>query len=118
MSAQFNDSFSSFTAAANRANRVALENAESMFGVQLKTFEKNATAMAGFLGELAQSNAADGFQALLPKGMQVSRDNFERLAAAGQEVIGLSLKAGEAISELVRAPFNSATAAPPSRKAR
>lgn len=118
MSAQFNDSFSSFTAAANRANRVALENAESMFGVQLKTFEKNATAMAGFFGELTQANAADGYQALLPKGLQVARDNIERLAAAGQEVVGMSLKAGEAISELARAPFQAAAAAKPSRSTR
>lgn len=121
MSAQFNNSFNSytqqFTFAANRANRLALENAESMFGVQLKTLEKNATATAGFFGELSQSNAADAYQALLPKGLQVARDNLERLAAASQEVLGLSLKAGEAISELARAPFEPA-AAKPARKAR
>lgn len=122
MSAQPNDSFSrytqQFTAVANRANRLALENAESMFGVQLKTFERNATAMAGFLGELTQANAAEGYQALLPKGLQVARDNLERLAAAGQEVVGMSLKAGEAISELTRAPFQTAPAAKPSRSTR
>ena len=48
MNAQFNESFSQFThqfaAAASRANRLALESAETVFGVQLKTFEKNIDA--------------------------------------------------------------------------
>ncbi len=111
MSAQFTD-FSSYTqqfaAAANRANRLALENAESVFGVQLRTFERNTTAAAGFFGELAQAGAQADLQALLPKGLQVARDNFERLASANQEVVGLSLKAGEALGELVRQPFAAA----------
>ncbi len=111
MSAQFND-FSSYTqqfaAVANRANRLALENAESVFGVQLRTFERTTTAAAGFFGELAQVGAQDELQALLPKGLQVARDNLERLASANQEVVGLSLKAGEALGELVRQPFANA----------
>ena len=108
MSAQPND-FSSYTqqfaAAANRANRLALENAESVFGVQLRTFERNTTAAAGFFGELAQAGAQADLQALLPKGMQLARDNMERLASANQEVLGLSLKTGEALGALVRQPF-------------
>ena len=108
MSAQPND-FSSYTqqfaAVANRANRLALENAESVFGVQLRTFERNTTAAAGFFGELAQAGAQADLQALLPKGMQLARDNMERLASANQEVLGLSLKTGEALGALVRQPF-------------
>ena len=108
MSAQFND-FSSYTqqlaAAANRANRLALENAESVFGVQLRAFERNTTAAAGFFGELAQAGAQADLQALLPKGMQLARENIERLANANQEVVGLSLKTSEALGALVRQPF-------------
>ena len=117
MSAQFND-FSSYTqqlaAAANRANRLALENAESVFGVQLRAFERNTTAAAGFFDELAQAGAHADLQALLPKGMQLARDNMQRLASANQEVLGLSLKTGEALGALVRQPF----AAKPERKTR
>lgn len=51
-------------AAAHCANRLTLENAESPFGVPLKTFEKTSAVMAGFLGELIQSKAADGYQAM------------------------------------------------------
>ena len=118
MSAQFDDLSSytqQFAAVANRANRLALENAESVFGVQLRTFERNTTAAAGFLGELAQAGAQADLQALLPKGLQVARDNLERLASANQEVVGLSLKTGEALGELVRQPFNGAK---PARKTR
>ncbi|WP_225766152.1 phasin family protein [Stenotrophomonas sp. Marseille-Q4652] len=107
MSAQFNEAFSSYTqqfaAAATRANRLALETAESAFGVQLKTFEKNATATAGFLGEVVEAGN-DGYSELLPKGLQLARDNLERLATASQEVLGLGLKTSEALGELVRSP--------------
>lgn len=110
MSAQFND-FSSYTqqlaAAANRANRLTLENAESVFGVQLRTLERNTNATAGFFGELAQAGAQADLQALLPKGMQLARDNFERLASAGQEVIGLNLKTSEALGALASQPFTT-----------
>ena len=53
MAAAFSDRFSDATrqlaAAATRANRLALENAESMFGVQLKAMERNLTATGGWL---------------------------------------------------------------------
>ncbi len=107
MSAQFNEAFSSYTqqfaAGATRASRLALETAESAFGVQLKTFEKNATATAGFLGEVVEAGN-DGYSELLPKGLQLARDNLERLATASQEVLGLGLKTSEALGELVRSP--------------
>ena len=113
MSAQAND-FSRYTqqfaAAANRANRLTLETAESVFGVQLRTLERNTNATAGFFGELTQAGAQLDLQTLLPKGLQVARDNFERLSAASQEAIGLSLKTGEALGELVRQPFATAKA--------
>jgi len=106
MASAFTDSFSDYTrqlaATATRANRLALENAESMFGVQLKTLEKNITATSGFFGEIVQSSEPGK---LLPKGAQVAKDNLERWTTAHQEVVGLGLKATEALSELARQPF-------------
>ncbi len=114
MSAQAND-FSRYTqqlaAAANRANRLTLESAESLFGMQLRTLERNTNATAGFFGELAQPGAQVDLQTLLPKGLQVARDNFERLASANQEAISLGLKTGEALGELVGQPFAAAAKA-------
>lgn len=120
MPAQAND-FSSYTqqfaATANRANRLALENAESVFGVQLRALERNTNATAGFIGELSSAGAQGDLQALLPKGLQVARDNFERLTSASQEAIGLSLKTSQALGELASQPF-AAPQAKAGRKAR
>ena len=113
MSAQFNNQFSAYTqqfaAVASRANRLALENAETVFGVQLKAFEKNIDATTAFFGELAEVRDLDAYKTLLPKGLQVAKDNAERFVAAGQEVFGLNLKTGEALGQLAKAQFESAT---------
>ncbi|KRG71620.1 phasin family protein [Pseudoxanthomonas dokdonensis] len=111
MSAQFNDSFSNFThqfaAVAARANRLALENAETVFGIQLKTLEKNIDATTAFFGELAEVRDPEAFKTLLPKGMQIAKDNTERFVAAGQEVFGLNLKTGEALGQLAKSQFET-----------
>jgi len=108
MSAQFN-AFGPYTrqltATANRMGELAMTNAESVFGVQLRTLERTSTASAGFLGELAQPGAQADLTTLLPKGLQVARDNLAHLASAGDEVIHLGLKASEAFAELVREPL-------------
>ena len=110
----FNDCSRQLAALANRAGRLLLENAESAIGVQLRMFERNATATAGFIGELSRAGAH--LPALLPQGLQVASDNLQRLGHAGHEVLGLGLKAGAAIGELVRQPLAPAPAQP--RKAR
>ena len=127
MSAQFegfNQYTHQFAAAASRANRMALENVESVFGLQLKTLEKNVTATAEFFGQFAGTNDFGDVQSLWPKGLQLARDNLERLASANQEAVGLSLKTSEALGELARNQFESASekfqagAAPSGRTAR
>ncbi len=113
MSAQFNNQFSAYThqfaTAASRANRLALENAESVFGVQLKALEKNIDAATAFFGELAEVRDLDAYKTLWPKGLQIAKDNAERFVAAGQEVFGLNLKTGEALGQLAKSQFESAT---------
>ncbi len=112
MSAQFND-FNSFThqfaAAATRANRLALETAETVFGVQLKTFEKNMDATTAFFGELAEVRDPEGYKNVWPKGMQVAKDNAERVVAASQEVLALTMKNNEAIGQLAKSQLEAAS---------
>jgi hypothetical protein len=112
MSAQFND-FSSYThqfaAAATRANRLALETAETVFGVQLKTFEKNMDATTAFFSELAEVRDLEGYKNVWPKGVQVVRDNAERVVAATQEVIGLTLKNGESLGQMAKVQMEAAS---------
>lgn len=113
MSYQFNDQFTAYThqfaAVAARVNRLALENAETVFGVHLRTLEKNVDATTSFLGELTEVRDLEGYKSVFPKGLQVARDNAERVAAAGQEVFGLTLKTTEALGQLAKSQFEAAT---------
>ena len=113
MSAQMNEQFTTFThqfaAAAARANRLALENAETIFGVQLKAFEKNIDATTAYFTELAEVRDVEAYKTVFPKGLQIAKDNAERVAAAGQEVFGLTLKANEAIGQLAKSQFEAAS---------
>ena len=113
MSAQINEQFTTFTqqfaAAASRANRLALENAETIFGVQLKAFEKNIDATTAYFTELAEVRDVEAYKTVFPKGLQIAKDNAERVAAASQEVIGLTLKTNEAIGQLAKSQFEAAS---------
>lgn len=113
MAAPFNEDLSDYThqlaATATRANRLALENAESVFGMQLKTFEKNINAATGFLGQFAEIRDIGAYQTLLPQGWKIVRDNLDRLASANHEAVDLSLKTGEAIGQLARKQMEAAS---------
>ncbi len=113
MSAQFENGFSGYThefaTTAARANRMALETAESAFGLHLKTLERNVNATTDFWGQFAQASDLASYQTLWPKGLQLARDNLERLASAGQEVVGLSLKTSDAIGQLAKHQFEAVT---------
>ena len=118
MSYQFNDQLNNqfsaytqqFTAAAARVNRLALENAESVFGVQMRTLEKNVDATTSFLGELTEARDLEAYKTLLPQGLQVARANAERSFGAAQEAFAGTLKTNEAIGTLAKSQFEQAGA--------
>lgn len=111
---QYNEQFANatrqFADAAAEASRLALANAQDIFGLQLAAVEKNATATFAYLGELAEVRDAEGLKAVLPKGVQVARENVERAISAGQEVFGATVKTNEAIAQIAKAQLESATA--------
>ena len=107
---QFANATRQFADAAVQANRLALANAQEIFGLQLAAIEKNASATFAFFGELAEVRDADGLKAVLPKGVQVARENAERAVSTGQEVLGRTLKSNEAIGQIAKGQFESATA--------
>ena len=111
---QFNEQFAAasrqFADTAAQINRLALDNATQVFGLQLATLERNANAAFAFLGEVAEVRDAEQFKAVWPKGLQVARENFERSVNAGQEVVGRTLKAQEAIGQVAKAQFEASTA--------
>ena len=110
---QFNDftkATSQFADVAANANRLALENAEKAFGLQLAVFEENTNAAFAFWNELIDVRDVDGLKAVLPKGAQVARAAAERSMGTAQEVFANTVKTNEAIGALAKGQFEKATA--------
>lgn len=109
---QFNDQFAKstrqFADATAQVGRLALENTEAVFGLQIATLEENMNATFAFFGELAEVRDLDGAKAVWPKGVQIARENVERTIGAGQEVFGRTFKAQEAIAKLAKSQFETA----------
>ena len=108
---QLNEQFAAasrqFADTAAQINRLALDNATQVFGLQLAAFEAGANATFAFLGEVAEVRNPEQFKAVFPKGLQVARENVERSIATGQDVIGRTVKANEAISQIAKAQFDA-----------
>ena len=110
---QFNDftkATSQFADVAANANRLALDNIEKSFGLQLAAFEENTTAAFAFWNELIDVRDVDGLKAVLPKGAQVARAAAERSLGTAQEVFANTVKTNEAIGALAKGQFEKATA--------
>jgi hypothetical protein len=111
---QINDQFAAasrqFADTAAQINRLALDNATQVFGLQLAAFEQGAKATFAFFGEVAEARDADQLKAVWPKGLQVARENAERAIATGQDVLGRAVKTQEAIGQVAKAQFEAATA--------
>jgi len=107
---QFTAATRQFVDSAAQVNRLALDNAAQAFGLQWAVIEQNVNATFAFWGELAEVRDADGLKAAWPKGVQVARENIERSISTGQDVIGRSVKTGEAIGQLAKGQFETATA--------
>ena len=98
-----------FAESAIKANTLALQNFEHAMGVQLKTFEAGMTSTVAFMGEAVEVRDLEGVKAIFPKGVQLVKQSSEQFYNAGQEVLGQSLKTGEAIGQLYKAQFDAAT---------
>jgi hypothetical protein len=111
---QFNDQFASatrqFADTAAQVNRLALDNAGQVFGLQMAAIEKNVNATFAFWGELAETRDMDGLKALWPRGAQIARENVERTISTSQEVLGRTIKANEAIGQVAKGQFERASA--------
>lgn len=111
---QYNDQFtkaaSQFADVAANANRLALENVQNAFGLQLAAIEENATAAFAFFGELSNVRDIDGLKAVLPKGAQIARASTERSLGTAQEVFANTVKTNEAIGALTKGQLEQVTA--------
>jgi hypothetical protein len=107
---QLSNATRQFADVTGKINRLALENAEQAFGLQLATFEENVNAAFAFWGEIAEVRDFDGLKAVWPKGVQIARENIERTVSTGQEVFGRTVKTNEAIAQIAKGQFENATA--------
>lgn len=111
---QYNDQLGAatrqFAETATQINRIALQNAEKAFSVQLSTLEDNVNAAFAFWNELVEARDFDAVKSLWPKGVQVARENFERSVGATQEVLGSALKANESIGQVAKGQFEASAA--------
>ena len=107
---QFTKSTGQFADVAANANRLALENVQNAFGLQLAALEENATAAFAFWGEMTNVRDFESLKAVLPKGAQIARASTERSVGAAQEVFANTIKTNEAIGALAKRQFEQATA--------
>ena len=107
---QFTAASRQFADTAAQINRLALDNATQVFGLQLAAFEAGTNATLAFLGEVAEVRTPEGFKTVATKGLQVARENVERGIATGQDVFGRTLKTNEAIGQVAKAQFEASTA--------
>ena len=111
---QINEQFAAasrqFADTAAQINRLAIDNATQVFGLQLAAFEAGANATLAFLGEVAEVRTPEAFKSVATKGLQVARENVERGIATGQDVFGRTLKTNEAIGQVAKAQFEASTA--------
>ena len=107
---QFASTARQFADTAAQVNRLALENAEKVFGLQLATFEENTTAAFAFWNELIDVRDVEGFKSVMPKGVQIARTATERSFGTAQEVFANTVKTNEAIGALAKGQFETVTA--------
>lgn len=111
---QFNEQFAAttrqFADAAAQVNRLAIENTEAVFSLQLAAIEDRANATFAFFGEAAGVRDADSLKNILPKAVQVARENLERGVAVGQEALGRTSRTSERIGEITKSQLQAAAA--------
>ena len=109
---QFNEQFVAatrqFADTAAQINRIAIENAEAVFGLQMAALEERTNATFAFFGEVAEVRDPEAMKNLWPKGVQIARENVERAVSTGQEVFGRTMKANEALGQIAKSQVESA----------
>jgi hypothetical protein len=111
---QFNEQFAAasrqFADAAIRAQRLALDNAEAVVGLQLSVFEQNAAAGLAWLEEAGNARDFEALKAVSQKGAQIARENTERALGVGREVLERNVKTGEALAGIAKSQAETAVA--------
>ena len=90
-----------------KAQGLALSSFERITELNLKTFEDRVKASVDFWSEAAEVRDFEGVKAIWPKGVQLAKENAEKLYATSQEVFGVALKTTEALGQFVKGSFEN-----------
>ena len=91
-----------------KAQTVALEGFERITDLQIKTLEDRVNAAVQFWSEAAEVRDFEAARNFWPKGVQLAKENAEKLYATSQEVFGVTLKTSEALGQLAKGSFEVA----------
>jgi phasin family protein len=92
-----------------KAHTLALESLERLTNLQFKAIENRVTATADFFSEAAEVRDFDDMKTIWPKGVNLVKETAEKIYANSQEAFGISVKTGEALSQLAKGSFELAT---------
>src|SRR6476646_10895022 len=85
-----------------KAQTVALEGFERITDLQIKTLEDRVNAVVQFWSEATEVRDFEGARAFWPKGVQLAKENAEKMYATGQEVFGVTLKTTAELGQLAK----------------
>ena len=88
--------------AAFKAHGLAIAGFEKAVDLQLKTVENRVNATVEFWSTASEVRDIEGARALFPKSVSLAKDSAEKFYATSQELVGLTVKTGEAIGTLVK----------------
>lgn len=112
---QFNEQFAAatrqFADTAAQINRLSLQNAEAVFGLQFAAVNERMNATFAFWNEASQVRDMDGAKALFPKGVQVARENLETAVSTTQDAFARTVKANESIGQIAKTQLETAARA-------
>jgi len=90
-----------------KAQSLALEGFERITDLQIKTLEDRVNAAVQFWSEATDVRDFEAARAFWPKGVQLAKENAEKLYATSQEVFGVALKTTEALGQLAKGSFEN-----------
>ncbi len=91
-----------------KMNGLAFETATRAIDVQIKTIENRWNATQAFLAQATEVTNMDDVKALMPKSVSLVKESTEKFVASSQEIFGLSVKTGEAMSAMMKQNFEAA----------
>ncbi|PNS09035.1 phasin family protein [Solilutibacter silvestris] len=110
---QFNEQFAAntrqYAETAAHINRLAVQNIEHVFGLQLAAVEENTGAAFAFFNQLLDVRDLNGLREVVPAGVQIAREGIERSVVAGQEAYESTIKTNETIGQIAKGQFEQAT---------